>query len=77
MRLKDGDVMTTGDAAEVLGLSVPMVKKLRYQGRLPAFVTPGGLALYLASDVRALAAKRAKATRGNKLGQVRKATPAP
>lgn len=60
MKLKDGDLMTTGDAAAVLGLSVPMVKKLRVQGRLPSVRAVGGLALYLARDVRALAARRAK-----------------
>jgi len=76
MKLKDGDLLTTGDVATVLGLSVPMVKKLRAQGRLPSIRTPSGLCIHLARDVRALAAKRAKAPRGGKLGQVRKAAPA-
>lgn len=77
MKLKDGDLLTTGDVAAVLGLSVPMVKKLRKKGQLPAIRTPSGFCVHLARDVRALAAKRAKAPRGGKLGQVRKAAPAP
>jgi excisionase family DNA binding protein len=59
--LKDGDLMTTGDTAKVLGLSAAMVAKLDSQGHLRALRTVGGFRLFWKRDVDALAVKRAKA----------------
>ncbi len=63
MRVKDGDILTKGDAAKVLGLSMSMVEKFIAGGVLPVIRTPSGYRLLWAKDVRALAAKRAKAGR--------------
>ena len=74
MRLRDGDLMGTTDAATVLGLSLEMVTKLRRQGRLPAVRTVGGQWIFLARDVRRLLEQRRKARRwsdGGGLGAVR------
>jgi len=75
MRLRDGELMGTADAATTLGLSVEMVAKLRRLGRLPAVRTVGGQWIYLASDVRRLLERRRKAplygTTGKKEGTVR------
>ncbi len=62
MKLKDGDLMTAGDAAKVLGLSTAMVAKMARLARLPAAArTVGGFRLFWSKDVRALEAQRAKA----------------
>ena len=75
MKLRDGDLMTTADAAAVLGLSNEMVTKLRRAGRLPVVRTPSGWCIFLAKDVLALAAERRKAPRGGRLGSVRVPVP--
>jgi predicted site-specific integrase-resolvase len=61
MKLRDGDLLTSSDAAAVLGLSLEMVTRLRRTGQLPAIRTPSGWCIYLAKDVRALAELRRKA----------------
>ena len=71
MKLKDGDLMTTADTAETLGVSAGMVTKLRQLGRLPGVKTVGGQWIYRAVDVTALREKRRRAPRGNTLGAVR------
>ena len=53
--------MTLAEAAAALGVSVRMVAKLRRQSQLPAVRTPSGYFIYLATDVRALVARRSKA----------------
>ena len=58
MKLKDGDLMTTADTAEALGVSAGFVGKLRQLGRLAGVKTVGGQWIYRAVDVAALAAKR-------------------
>ena len=60
MQLRDGDLLSNGDAAKQLGLSTSMVNKLAVAGRLKAIRTRGGFKLFLASDIEALAAARSK-----------------
>ena len=57
-RLPDIELLTVGDAALILSLSVDMVRILHRQGHLPAFRTPRGYRLFRRSDVEKLAAKR-------------------
>jgi len=60
--LKAGELMTSGDAAKALGLSLTMVVKLERLGRLYAATrTVGGFRLFWSRDVRALARAREKA----------------
>lgn len=63
VQLKDGDLLSNGDVAKQLGLSASMVTKLELQGRIRSIRTLGGYKIFLASDVEALAAERAKAKR--------------
>ena len=54
------DLLTTADAAKILGLSADMVRVLARDGRLPATAASvRGLRLFLRRDVEALAADRA------------------
>ncbi len=54
------DLLTTADAARILGLSADMVRLLAREGRLPAVAeTVRGLRLFRQEDVEALAAERA------------------
>ncbi len=55
------DLMTTGEAARVLGLSADMVRWLEREDRLPAQRTTTGLRLFRRGDVEELAAKRTRA----------------
>lgn len=57
------DLMTTGEAARVLGLSPDMVRLLERNGRLPAQRTANGLRLFRRVDVEGLAAARARSAR--------------
>ena len=52
------DLLSVGDAALILRLSPDMVRVLHRKGRLPAFLTPRGVRLFLRSDVEQLARKR-------------------
>ena len=52
------ELMTPGDAAPLLGVSVNMVRLLEIKGRLPALRTAGGVRLFRRGDVEALAAER-------------------
>lgn len=59
--LKDGELMTSGDAAKALGVSLPMITKLEGAGRLQtAARTVGGFRLFWTRDVERLAKERAK-----------------
>jgi excisionase family DNA binding protein len=55
------DLMTTGEAARVLGVSADMVRWLEREGRLPAQRTTNGVRLFRRGDVEKLAAERARA----------------
>ncbi len=55
------DLMTTGEAARVLGLSTDMVRLLERDGRLPSRRTTNGLRLFRRGEVEKLAAERARA----------------
>jgi len=59
------DLMTTGEAARVLGLSPDMVRLLERDGRLPAQRTTNGLRLFRRGDVEKLADTRARTARGD------------
>jgi excisionase family DNA binding protein len=59
------DLMTTGEAARVLGLSPDMVRLLERDGRLPAQRTTNGLRLFRRGDVEKLAATRAQTGRSD------------
>jgi len=59
------DLMTTGEAARVLGLSPDMVRLLERDGRLPAQRTTNGLRLFRRGDVEELAAARARTARSD------------
>jgi excisionase family DNA binding protein len=54
------DLMTTGEAARVLGLSTDMVRLLERDGLVRAQRTTNGLRLFRRRDVEKLAAKRAR-----------------
>jgi excisionase family DNA binding protein len=54
------DLMTTGDAARMLGLSTDMVRLLERDGRLPAQRTINGFRLFRRGDVEKLVAERAR-----------------
>jgi excisionase family DNA binding protein len=66
------DLMTTGEAARVLGLSTDMVRWLEREGRLPAQRTTNGLRLFRRADVEKLVAERA---RGNANDETSSAPP--
>jgi excisionase family DNA binding protein len=57
-RMPELDLLSVGDAAAILGLSPDMVRVLHRQGRLPALRTPGGMRLFLRTDVEKLARER-------------------
>jgi excisionase family DNA binding protein len=52
------DLLTVADAAQLLRLSVDMVRHLENAGRLPALRTVKGMRLFKRVDVEALAAQR-------------------
>ena len=54
------DLMTTGEAGRLLGLSADMVRWLENEGRLPAQRTTNGVRLFRRADVEKLAAERAR-----------------
>lgn len=54
-------LLRAADAAEILGVSDTIVRRLHRQGRLRALMTVGGWRLFLRSDVEALAKERARA----------------
>jgi excisionase family DNA binding protein len=56
------DLMTSGEAARVLGLSADMVRWLEREGRLPAQRTTNGFRLFRRCDVERLSAERARGT---------------
>jgi excisionase family DNA binding protein len=56
------ELLTVGDAAVILGLSVGMVRVLHAKGRLDAIRTPRGYRLFRRSDVERLARERARRT---------------
>ena len=56
-------LLTVGDAATILSLSVDMVRVLHRQGKLPALRTPGGYRLFLRADVNRAARERARKLR--------------
>ena len=60
MNLKNGELMSSGDAAKMLGVSIPMVGNLEKQGKLFSVRTVGGFRLFWAKDVQALAKERVK-----------------
>jgi excisionase family DNA binding protein len=58
------DLMTVADAAEILGLSVDMVRLLERSGRLPALRTTRGIRLFRRADVDRLAEERKRGRKG-------------
>jgi excisionase family DNA binding protein len=54
------DLMTSGEAGRLLGLSADMVRWLEREGRLPAQRTTSGVRLFRRADVARLAAERAR-----------------
>jgi excisionase family DNA binding protein len=58
------DLMTVADAAEILGLSVDMVRLLERNGRLPALRTTRGIRLFRRADVDRLAEERKLGRKG-------------
>jgi excisionase family DNA binding protein len=58
--LPEIELLTVGDAAEILGLSADMVRVLHRNGLLQALRTPRGYRLFRRSDVERLARERAK-----------------
>lgn len=58
--MQDGELLTVGDAAAVLGLSVQMVRVLNNRGQLAAVRTAGGYRLFRRDDVEQLARQRAR-----------------
>jgi len=60
LRIRDGEILSRGDALKVLGFSATLLDRLVRSGELPVIRTPSGYRLFLLSDVRALAAKRAR-----------------
>lgn len=59
--IRDGDLMTTGDAAKALGVTPGAVAKMDRLGRLRAMSrTAGGLRLFWTREVAALAKERAR-----------------
>lgn len=58
-RIDVPELLTVGDAAELLGLSADMVRVLHRQGELnEAFLTPRGVRLFRRADVERLARAR-------------------
>lgn len=57
------ELLTTGEAAAILGLGPGMVRVLANTGRLPALRTSTGLRLYRRRDVDRLRAARDAAAR--------------
>ena len=67
------DLMTTVDAARILGLSSDMVRLLAREGRLKAAVqTVRGVRLFRRSEVERLAAERAQQARERARGPTRR-----
>lgn len=66
LKLRDGDLMTTIDAARALGLSTEMVTVLRRTGKLPAVRTTGRQFIFQTAHVKALIEERRKAPRGTR-----------
>jgi DNA-binding transcriptional MerR regulator len=60
MELKDGELMTRGDAAKTLGVSSVRIPQLEQEGKLKSIRTVGGFRVFWAKDVEALALIRAK-----------------
>ena len=58
---RDGELLTVGDAAALLGLSGEMVRVLHRRGKLSAQRTAGGYRLFRRGDVERLARERARA----------------
>ncbi len=59
MTTATGELLTTGDAARVLGVSPDSIRVYERIGLLPATRTAGGVRLFTREDVEELAAKRA------------------
>jgi excisionase family DNA binding protein len=59
------ELLTVGDAAEILGLSVGMVRVLNANGQLACVRTPKGYRLFRRGDVERLARARAKGGEGS------------
>jgi excisionase family DNA binding protein len=53
------DLLTSADAARILGVVPATVRQLEKGGKLPAQRTPGGVRLFRRSDVERLARERA------------------
>lgn len=71
------DLMTTGEAARLLGLSPDMVRVLERENRLPAQRTTNGVRLFRRRDVERLADERAKAAAKGDSGPVPDASSRP
>lgn len=60
MNLKNGELMSSGDAARALGISIAMVGKIEDKGQLSSVKTVGGFRLYWTKEVQALVKERVK-----------------
>jgi hypothetical protein len=65
--IRDGDILTRGDALQMLGFSATLLDRLVRSGELPVIRTPSGYRLFLLADLKELASKRAR--RGLKVRQ--------
>lgn len=65
--VREGEILTRGDALKVLGLSATLFNRIVAAGEIPVLRTPSGQRLFLLSDVRALA--RARAQKGLKVAR--------
>lgn len=54
------DLLTTSDAARLVGVSKDTIRLWERRGKLPAERTPGGVRLFQRADVEALANQRAR-----------------
>jgi excisionase family DNA binding protein len=49
---RDDELLLASDAADVLGISAPMVRWYANEGRIPTYRTSGGVRLFKLSDVQ-------------------------
>jgi excisionase family DNA binding protein len=55
------DLLTTSEAAQIIGMSAESIRRYSDQGLLRSHRTPGGQRRFVRTDVEALAAERSEA----------------
>ncbi len=68
MTTATSELLTTGDAARILGVSADSVRVYERAGRLAATRTAGGVRLFTREDVERLAGERAGREKGGRDG---------